>query len=184
MFVLEIAWMWFMSGVNQGEGCFACLFQYWICLFGKYHAWILFIGGVNQGRVALLVYCYAEDRGRSAREIDPIKCRMPRDMKRLIIFISFTLKSFGKFQTFFRTGSNNQYYVYSSQFFGCWYICSLAAATLWWNSRADTCNFQKGIFNIQINNQSNPPPSLLHSCLYSFQNQHISMIQLSTLLEC
>ena len=47
-----------------------------------------------------------------------------------------------------------------------------------------SCNFQKGIFNIQINNQSNPPPSLLHSCLYSFQNQHISMIQLSTLFEC
>lgn len=55
------------------------------------------MAGVNQGRVALLVYCYAEDRGRSAREIDPIKCRMPGDMKRLILFISLTLKSFGKY---------------------------------------------------------------------------------------
>ena len=67
----------------------------------------------------MLVYCYAEDRGRSAREIDPIKCRMPRDMKRLILFISIILlKVLANIQTFINRFLNNQYYVYSSLFFG------------------------------------------------------------------
>ena len=127
MFVLEIAWLWFMRGVNQGEGCFIWIlnmpFSEISCMNIVYW-W----SKPGVGCFACLLLCRGS--GALSSRDWPNKMQNAQGYEKAYSWQIFRP---------FLTGLNNQYYVYSSQFFGCWYICSLAAATLWWNSRADTC---------------------------------------------